>query len=37
MVLPMPRPHKHPKTGIYSFRQKTPVDCVVVFGKKVAG
>lgn len=37
MVLPMPRPHKHPKTGIYYFRQKTPVDLVDVFGKKEVG
>lgn len=37
MVLPMPRPHKHPKTGIYYFRQKTPVDLVAVFGKNEAG
>jgi hypothetical protein len=37
MVLPMPRPHKHPKTGIYSFHQKTPVDFVAMFGKEEAG
>lgn len=37
MVLPMPRPHKHPKTGFYSFHQKTPVDFVAVFGKEEAG
>ncbi|MES2540313.1 MAG: DUF6538 domain-containing protein, partial [Pseudomonadota bacterium] len=37
MVLPMPRPHKNPKSGIYYFRQKTPVDLVSIFGKNEAG
>ncbi|WP_103332986.1 DUF6538 domain-containing protein [Pseudotabrizicola formosa] len=31
MVLPMPRP---PKTGVYYFRQKTPVDLLAVFERK---
>lgn len=34
MVLQMARPHKHPKTGIYYFRQKTPADLVAAVGKK---
>ncbi|MES2550632.1 MAG: DUF6538 domain-containing protein [Pseudomonadota bacterium] len=33
----MPRPHKNPKSGIYYFRQKTPVDLVSIFGKNEAG
>lgn len=37
MVLSMPRPFKHPKTGVYYFRQKTPVDLRAIFGKGEAG
>jgi integrase len=33
MVLQMPRPFKHPKTGVYYFRQKTPADLRQKFGK----
>ena len=33
MILHMPRPHKHPKTGVYYFRQKTPADLRQIFGK----
>ncbi|WP_159441433.1 DUF6538 domain-containing protein [Gemmobacter megaterium] len=29
----MSRPHKHPKTGVYYFRQKTPADLREKFGK----
>lgn len=34
MVLQMPRPFKHPKTGVYYFRVRVPVDLVIQFGKK---
>src|SRR5574343_476710 len=34
MVLQMVRPHKHPKSGVYYFRQKTPADLVATFGRK---
>ncbi|WP_229447877.1 DUF6538 domain-containing protein [Nitratireductor sp. B36] len=30
----MSRPQKHPKSGVYYFRQKTPADLVAIFGKK---
>jgi integrase len=33
MVLQMPRPHKHPKTGVYYLRVRVPVDLVKVVGK----
>ncbi|RRN76003.1 DUF6538 domain-containing protein [Agrobacterium deltaense] len=33
MVLQMPRPFKHPKTGVYYFRVRVPVDLVTQFGK----
>lgn len=33
MVLQMPRPFKHPKTGVYYFRVRIPVDLVTQFGK----
>lgn len=36
MILPMARPHKNPKTGIYYFRQKTPADLREVYGKAEA-
>lgn len=29
----MPRPYKHPKTGVFYFRQKTPADLRQKFGK----
>lgn len=34
MVLQMPRPFKHPKTGVYYFRVRVPADLVPVIGKK---
>lgn len=33
MVLHMSRPFKHPKTGVFYFRQKTPADLRRIFGK----
>jgi integrase len=33
MVLQMPRPYKHPKTGIYYFRARVPHDLVKAVGK----
>ena len=33
MVLPMSRPLKHSKTGVYYFREKVPADLKVAFGK----
>tara|TARA_R110000751_G_scaffold132651_6_gene235152 strand:+ start:245 stop:898 length:654 start_codon:yes stop_codon:yes gene_type:complete len=33
MVLAMTRPQKHPKTGVYYFRQRVPTDLVSVLGK----
>lgn len=33
MVLPMTRPSKHPRSGVYYFRQKTPADLCGRFGK----
>ena len=33
MVLHMSRPFKHPKTGVFYFRQKTPADLRKIFGK----
>lgn len=33
MVLPMSRPQKHPKTGVYYFREKVPADLRSAFGK----
>ncbi|MFN3723580.1 MAG: DUF6538 domain-containing protein [Paracoccaceae bacterium] len=30
----MARPQKNPKSGVYYFRQKTPIDLVAVFGRK---
>ncbi len=36
MVLHMSRPHRHPKTGVYYFRQKTPADLRSKFGKAEA-
>ncbi len=32
----MARPQKNKKSGVYSFRQKTPADLVAVFGKTEA-
>jgi integrase len=37
MVLQMARPTKNAKTGVYYFRQKTPVDLVAIVGKKEVG
>ncbi len=34
MVLQMPRPFKHPKTGVYYFRVRIPVDLVQQMGKR---
>lgn len=34
MVLHMPRPVKHPKTGVYYFRQRVPADLLQVVGRK---
>lgn len=34
MVLPMARPFKHPKTGIYWFRKRVPADLVDATGRK---
>lgn len=33
MVLQMPRPFKHPKTGVYYFRARVPADLVAKVGK----
>lgn len=33
MVLPVSRPHKHPKTGVYYFREKVPAELRSAFGK----
>lgn len=33
MVLHMPRPFKHPKTGVYYFRARVPADLVAAVGK----
>ncbi|TCR81535.1 DUF6538 domain-containing protein [Rhizobium sp. BK376] len=33
MVLQMPRPFKHPKTGVYYFRVRVPADLVTIVGK----
>lgn len=33
MVLQMPRPFKHPKTGVYYFRVRVPADLVGVLGR----
>ncbi|MCO5961787.1 DUF6538 domain-containing protein [Sinorhizobium meliloti] len=33
MVLQMPRPFKHPKTGVYYFRVRVPADLIGVLGK----
>ncbi|KEA04323.1 DUF6538 domain-containing protein [Rhizobium rhizogenes] len=33
MVLQMPRPFKHPKTGVYYFRVRVPADLVPQVGK----
>lgn len=33
MVLQMPRPFKHPKTGVYYFRVRVPADLVGILGK----
>lgn len=33
MVLQMPRPFKHPKTGVYYFRVRVPADLVPLVGK----
>jgi integrase len=33
MVLQMPRPFKHPKTGVYYFRMRVPRDLVGIVGK----
>lgn len=30
----MSRPQKHPKSGVYYFRQKTPADLIAAFGKR---
>jgi len=37
MVLHMPRPYKHPKTGVFYFRQKTPADLRQIFGRAEVG
>ena len=37
MVLQMSRPFKHPKTGVYYFRQRTPADLIAVIGKREVG
>ncbi|WEX77960.1 integrase [Sinorhizobium numidicum] len=34
MVLHMPRPFKHPKTGVYYFRMRVPADLVGAIGKR---
>lgn len=34
MVLQMARPQKKPKSGVYYFRQKTPIDLAAAFGRK---
>lgn len=34
MVLQMPRPFKHPKTGVYYFRARVPADLVAQVGRK---
>lgn len=34
MVLQMPRPFKHPKTGVYYFRARVPIDLVAKVGKR---
>ena len=34
MVLKMPRPVKHPKTGIYQFRKRVPDDLRSMVGKR---
>lgn len=33
MALQMPRPFKHPKTGVYYFRVRVPADLVAILGK----
>lgn len=33
MALPMPSPQKHPKTGVYWFRQRVPPDLRAILGK----
>ncbi len=33
MVLSVSRPLKHPKTGVYYFREKVPADLKATFGK----
>lgn len=33
MILQMPRPLKHPKTGVYYFRMRVPRDLVRVLGR----
>lgn len=33
MVLPVPSPQKHPRTGVYYFRQRVPTDLRAAFGK----
>ena len=35
MVLQMTRPYKHPRTGVYYFRQRTPSDLRTVLGDKI--
>lgn len=34
MVLHMPRPAKHPKTGVYYFRQRVPADLLQIVGRR---
>jgi hypothetical protein len=36
MVLQMSRPHRHPRTWVYYFRQKTPAGLRAKFGKSEA-
>ncbi|TGD66248.1 hypothetical protein EYC08_05025 [Tabrizicola sp. WMC-M-20] len=35
MALQMARPHKHPKTGVYYFRQRVPTDLRRLIGDKI--
>jgi hypothetical protein len=35
MVLQMTRPYKHPRTGVYYFRQHTPADLRKLLGNKI--
>ena len=35
MVLQMARPYKHPRTGVYYFRQRVPSDLRRVLGDKI--